>query len=312
MNQIMGLIPLAEPILCKKEVLGEKFNTKIEGRDVTFIMPSFDESKDGSVGMEHMLISPNYFSTFKEGNSNLVWGCVIGWPNGLSSVQMIAIEINLKEDDFDENAQKIYRIAKNWGDLIRYYACLITKQNCLTSFGSASSYGFVNLFNKKTKERISTTSTHNITINIPAASEYLSMENMKLIIEMLSSNKKIKTEYHFLLKAYSDLKNHELRQTIVDATTSLEICLDNYIMKTCDAKEIDGTKLLDHRSLGDKFRVLKILKIELPTKDPDKKIVKFRNDIVHNRNLEPSTKDVGILLEHVNKYLKEFSPDFLE
>lgn len=317
MDKIFGLLELDIPILCKKEVVGEKFKTKIKGIDVNVILPSFDKSKDGLVGMNHNLISPDIFKGTKRGDSDLEWGSVVAYPSRLSSIKLIALEFKLESGDKDEVIQSLYNVVPKWGSTFIDYIYLTTRQSIFSGVDMESPNSSLELFANKPRKYIPKRAIDpiRVVITIEDDRRALSIENMTEILGMLSSEKELRLEYQLLLKSYYSRKDNNLRQTIIDGAASFEICLSKSILSTCNSMTIDGESLLEGKSLGALVNLLEELKIETSTKTTQKyrdKIVSLRNDVVHTRDLNPTKKAVNILLDEVNMFLEKYSPGYFE
>jgi len=311
MEKTFGLLELNTPILCKKEVLGKKFNTKVNDIEVNIILPSFNKSKNGSLKMNDNLIPPDFFKGMRRGNLNLDWGQVVEHPSGLSSIKLLALEMELEYSNSNEIILNLYNSAQIWGDRFIDYVYLITKQSIFSGVDIESPGSSLELFNSS-KKYIPRETSMKIRIRFEDDKRAISIKNMKKILEMLSSGRELNLEYQLLLNSYYSRKDNNLRQAIIDAAASFEICLTKYLISICNLKGIDGEKLLKRRSLGNKVDLLEVLRIEsdLKTKKYKDVIVNPRNDIVHPKKLSFSEVMVDSLLEEVNIFLGKYSPDY--
>lgn len=313
---VLGLFELETSIKCRKEVLGESFRTKINGIDVNVIFPSYDQTKDGLTGMNHMLIPPVNFGGFHKEDEELAWGSVREYPSGISSVDIIAMEFNLNPDD-SEKIQLLQNEISLWGHSLIEYIFLITKQSVFGGveiFGSQSSCW---LFSKETMERIKINSSKGIEIVFTMEDDKvaLSIENMNDILLMLSTKKEIKLEYQLLLEAYNSRKEKKLRQAVIDAAAGFEICLIRMIKSHCLENGLNSKKKLNRKTLGQILYIIKNLGIESDDsiiKNFSNNILNLRNDVAHGKNLKPSIIEVNSLLEEVRFALDKYSSGYLE
>ena len=113
------------------------------------------------------------------------------------------------------------------------------------------------------------------------------------------------------LNALVEMQKENYRYAIMEATTAVELCVTKRIMDECDKLNIDGKGLCDvfYRSLGNRFDLLKVLGINFVSTNPSKDIVKPRNDLFHNRNLQPDYYECKKVLDVVKVYLDEYIKD---
>lgn len=318
MGNVFGLLELRTPILCRKEVLGKKFRTKIKDVDVTLILPSFDETKEGKTGMGHSLTSPELFDKMKRGDEPLYWGYVKEYPSGISNVTAIALDFELDTSD----TEKI-KIAQNeigsWEGKFFDLVYLITKQSIFGGTEMSGSNSSIELFSLPDKEYIRTIDPNPIVITVTLESENsaISVDNMKEILNALSTGKNLKIDYQLLLEAYQNKKDKKYRQSVIDAAVGFEICMSNQIRSLCDRLEINSDKLLKGKTLGSLVSLFEILGIETDSTilgKYKKNIVEQRNKVAHykNKSQTPSANDVNTMIKEVSDFLEKYSPDYLE
>ena len=302
-----GLLTLSDPLFCKKEVLGQIFQTSIAGVDISIHFPQlplFDE-KNPQIGISNPLIPPEIAKTWRRGEDLLEWGYPQSYPSGNSCVDLLAISVECDETNRIEKARALYLAIKAWEKSFSDYLRITTKQNaerdrnnlsqancCLELLGTNSIPDLV---------------TDTIYINVPSSNSFASREQINDAILFAGTGKELKIEYQMMLSAYESRRNCQNRQAIIDSCSALELCLENYITKRAKEIDINQKLLLDKfKSLGDRIDLVKQLDKSFPTEDQHSLIVKPRNDIAHNRETYPSDETTDTLIECVERCLQLF------
>ncbi len=142
-------------------------------------------------------------------------------------------------------------------------------------------------------------------------SEYFTLEEMRKVFNNIDIDRHLSLEYEMFLNALVEMQKGNYRYAIMEATTAVELCVTKRIMEECDKLKIDGRSLCDtfYRSLGNRFELLTALGINLASDNPSKEIVKPRNDLFHNRNLQPDYSKCKQVLDSVKLYLDEYIQD---
>lgn len=143
---------------------------------------------------------------------------------------------------------------------------------------------------------------------------FISYDEMQKILNEIDTSKQLKLEYQLYLKSLIERNSENYRYALMEATTACELCATQEIQKRCNELGIDGRGLCNtyYRSLGDRFALLKQLGIAWATQDPNKEIVKPRNDLFHNRTITPTAGECHDVLKAVRKYLNAYIPEMYE
>lgn len=313
MKKIYGIIEFPTPLVCSKDALGRTISVSIQGISGSIIFPSlpnWKENQDDPLSM--LLVPPAPAKDWKQGEVPVYWGRPLSYPKGTSIVEKALFEFNISSDQSEEIAQKIYEGFNSWMKLFMQFVTLLATQNAPLNMKIKNKYGnslYLYYSNKDSFKRISRITPHQITITVNGDSENLNFEKLQEACRLTSIGRYPKLEYVLLLEAYNARDNDDYRKAIIEAASSLEICLTNRIMQEFTDNNITyGDKLLKKfRMLGPRFELSKILGIHLPTSDYKKLILDPRNGVVHKSQFSNKVVANKVISE-VEKYLKTFSP----
>ena len=168
----------------------------------------------------------------------------------------------------------------------------------------------IELYDSQDYSLVQTNGTFSITAHLDKIEDYLTRDDIEQILNTIDISKQLKPEYRLYLKALMEINAGHTRYAILEATTACELCITGVIRTHCEELGINGNALCQalFRSLGDRFDLLKYLGITLATPDPNKEIVKPRNDLFHNRTVTPALKDCNNVLNAIRKYLDLYIP----
>lgn len=302
-----GLITCSDPILCKKEVLGEIFDTTIADIDVSIHFPRYPDFDKGTpkVGFTEPLLSPQISNTWTRGGDPLRWGYPMRYPSGDSAVEMLALSVECEEAESPEKARILYKEINSWGKSFFNYLHLSTKQ-CMERDKNNENKAQCWLI-LRGLECLPDAVTATLYVNVPTPDSFASKQHIIDALQFASSKKELHLEYQMLLSAYEARKECHNRQAIIDACSAVELCLENNI--SCRTKKLEMNPqffLEKFNSLGDKFDIIKQLDKTFPKKDHQKIIVKPRNDIAHNRDAYPSDEITDQLISCVEECLLHY------
>ena len=303
---MVGILEFPQSILCKKDVLGQRFNAKIDGIPIELLFPVIPDNiqVEPFKSFNNSLHAPMFTKTvkFKE---DLDWGYIAQYPKGNCCVKMIALSIDCSEEAKDKCAKKIYSEIDNWKNAFLSYVIVSTKQHTerdkninWNSYGSLRLYdgGFV------PQEQFPT-----IFVVIEDSDRFASKDIVEQAVEFASSGKELRLEYQMLLSAYEARRSSQNRQAIIDASAAVELCLEHYIDQRIKSLNMKPKLFLDKfRSLGDRFDLVMQFDGTLPAADYQSIIVKPRNNIAHNREAYPSDETTDQLISCVETCLEHF------
>lgn len=300
-----GLISLSESILCKKEILGQVKDTTIAGVDVKIHFPQlpvFDEG-DPQIGINNPLLPPEIATTWKRGNEALFWGSPQNYPSGNSFVDLLAISVACKIDERTEIARALYEGIKAWVKSFADYLQLSSKQNTDRDKNIENeSRGRLEILGL---ECIPGLVADTIFVTVPNTESFVSEAQVDEALQFAASGKELHLEYQMLLSSYRARKECQNRQAIIDACSAVELCLDAYLINNLQKLDLTPSEY-DNKSLGSKFDLVKSIDKLFPKEDQQALIVKPRNDIAHNREVNPSDRTTDALISCVERCLQHF------
>ena len=311
--KLIGFLTIPGGLLCKKDVLGQRFIGTISGFNVGLIFPSLSDSSEKKtidrVGMSNQLIAPPNGVTLTLGEEKIFWGYPIKAPEMNSFVKRITLEVESNKSDSDELAQKLYAGIDAWTHSFKRFIQLLTRQQCERIAKASNPGNTLQLIcNGKYVQNHHPQVLHG---QFYGDSIFASYTEIAQAIDFASSGKELFLEYQMLLSAYNARKSGENRQAIIDACAAAEICLVNQIDFYCNQKGILTEVLTEkYKSLGERFNLVKKLDVNSPSFDFGNVIVKPRNDVAHNRNTCPTNECTDKLIEMVEKYLVHYHTSY--
>ena len=311
--KLIGLLTIPGGLLCKKDVLGQRFIGTISGCNVSLIFPSLSDSSREEiidrVGMSNSLIAPPNGATLTLGGEKIFWGYPLKAPEMNSFVNYVTLEVDFNEPDSDELAQILYTTVQEWTYSFKRFLQLLTHQH-LERKAKVSNPGN-NLQLLCNGKYIQNHQPQVLYGQFYADSRFASYEEIMQAIDFASSGKELFLEYQMLLSAYNARRSGENRQAIIDACSAAEICLVNWIGFYCSQKGLAPDILTEkYKSLWDRFNLVKKLDDNSPAFDFGNVIVKPRNDVAHNRNTYPTNECTDKLIEMVEKYLAHYHTSY--
>ena len=300
-----GLLTLSDSLLCKEEVLGQIIETSIAGVDVRIHfpqLPPFDE-KDPQIGISNPLLPPTIAKTWKRGESPLEWGYPQSYPSGNSCVNLLAISVECDEDERTETARTLYAGIKTWVKSFADYLQLSSKQNTDRDKNIENeSRGWLEILGLECIPRLV---ADTIFVTVPNTDSFASEAQVDEALQFAASGKELHLEYQMLLSSYRARKECQNRQAIIDACSAVELCLDAYLINNLQKLDLTPSEY-DNKSLGSKFDLVKSIDKLFPKEDQQALIVKPRNDIAHNREVNPSDRTTDALISCVERCLQHY------
>lgn len=326
MSELIGIIDFQYPLLCRGDVLGRNYITNINGVNATVTFPSIITipcATDYRFGEnEPALKGPSYFHLTEMDR----WGRILRYNTKKLDetslmgvlVKQVMITVTTEHADYEEEVSKLSDGINKWRGQLHERTNLIGKSTIKSSntiaFEQKGKGIGIELYDKEKRAYVPMEIVENFQVDLYSFEQYMLPEEVELILSEIDVNKRLKTEYQLLSKAICEKRSGRTRFAVMEATTAVELCVTQKIQERCKELGIDGIGLCEafYRSLGNRFDLLKQLGIELATKDPGKEIVKPRNDLFHNRKLEPTIKECQEVISSVRAYLEKYIPDMYE
>lgn len=322
MRNIVGVVCFQHAIPCRGDVLGREYQSSISGIEITVIFPSLRQT-----GQEYRpLIIERPCGIQADGLGD--WGDVYKWnPSHLNDslqigtwIRQVAFRCKAAEEEFDATVEHIASAITGWRSQIEERLILIGKgaldllPGHSNYFEEADNVTGLDLFLEDDYSKICFPGRIHLQAVVRGNECYATPDEMCAILSKVDTSKRLRPEYRMYLNAAIEQRRGCLRYAIMEATTAVELCITQKIKMRCDELGIDSAGLCDmyYRSLGDRFSLLKHLGVSWATENPGKEITKPRNDLFHNRNLQPSGEKCSLVLEAVRAYLDLYLPDAYE
>ena len=310
MKKLKGILKFETELDWSKDVLDKSFNTVITDIHCTLFFPKLNElwfeDKNNDLDYLHMsLKSPSSADTWYIGNKEKTWGYLKSYPTGISHISDLFCIFHLDENnDINDVSKKLYDGINSWKNTFYKYLKLLSKQLRFKDNKTNESPSLTLYFNSS---RIQ--DNHEFTFECIEYEDCITSDIVIRALTLTKTNFHIPLHYNLILDAYNELENSNYRKAVIDAATSLETLLTQKIITEFTKQNITfGDKLLrDYSMISNKFKLLKILDIPIPSTDYKKKILEPRNKAVHGGN--PLDKKTAIMaIKEVEKYLDTFCP----
>lgn len=137
----------------------------------------------------------------------------------------------------------------------------------------------------------------------------IKLTELRSVLKETSINKKLSIEYSFLKDAEEALSKNDSRKAILDAATSLEIALNNYLEKNLKVpdKRLKTEILKLNNSLSKKRQLTTFTSLNLPNLNYQKEVEEFRNRAIHagkKPNEDEARSVIKIVKESLNFLVK--------
>lgn len=322
MKNIVGVACFQHAIPCRGDVLAREYQSSISGIEITVIFPSLRQT--GQEWCPLAVERPSGIQADGLGD----WGDVYNW-NAIhlddslqigTWIKQVAFRCKVAEEDFDAAVEHMASAITGWRNQVEERFILMGKGTLdllpahSNYFENADNVTGLDLFLEDDYSKISFPGGINIEAVLRGDGCYATPDEMCAILSKVDTSKQLCPEYRMYLNAVIEQRRGQFRCAVMEATTAVELCITQKIRMRCDELGIDGAGLCDmyYRSLGDRFSLLKHLGISWATENPGKEITKPRNDLFHNRNLQPSGQECSLVLEAVRAYLDLYVLDTYE
>lgn len=316
MGTFIGVWKLDEPIYCQKEVSGKRFCSTIAGIPVVFAFPSLPETYNGE---SKALSSGDLISPFPPFQSQVNWGMINAWPDGLFTVNALVVAVFCEKEqmaqvyaDFPRWKEKVSNLrliaSGNYIQAEQKLPALLTKGN-----GIYDGVEFFEYIEGAPLERIKNhRTTEHIRLHFLERDECYSEARMNTLFSNAGSTKEIDLPYELLIVGYRAFARLDFRSAVIVAGSGLEMAIENRIKQEYihAAEGVYDREAKKHRMLGGKFRWLGELNIAIPVSDYDTAILDVRNDTTHE-GLCPTETQARTYLEKCKTLIELYSPNVL-
>ena len=316
MGNFIGVWKLDEPIYCQKEISGKRFRTVITGIPVVIAFPSLPDAYDGE---SKALSSGDLISPFPPFQSQVNWGMINAWPDGLFTVNALVVAAFCEKElmsqiyaDFPRWKEKVSKLrlidSGNYIQAEQKIPAMLTKGN-----GIYDGVEFFEYIEGAPLERIKNhRTTDHIRLHFLERDECYTAKRMNTLFANAGSAKEIDLPYELLIVAYRAFARLDFRSAVIVAGSGLEMAIESrikleYIHAAEGVYEREAKK---HRMLGGKFRWLSELNIPIPVSDYDTAILDVRNDTTHE-GLCPTEAQARTYLEKCKILIEKYSPSVL-
>ncbi len=332
MSTYFGIFELHYPLNCKGDVVGKKYTTTIGDTKTNLHFPVVNIAEDKTPKHEldrfsFEIKAPIFSSRKYQFLSKTNWGRVYSYNsiNGkVIGININSILVSFEHDDDDDKKTKYNNIVANkekWEtqlnetlDLKGKYVyedvsgeepyCNYFEKPYDTDPRQSKNYGEL-YFTDINKLNI-------IAVHVQSTDNASDDEGLSIVFDGINVTKALKEEYEIYLSGIKRYKEGRYRHAIMDAISACELAITKKIVEHCNELRIDGKAICKNRSLGDKFNFLKHIGVQLATENPEREIVKLRNDMFHARRTDFTKEECKILLQLVLKYLTLYITNFYE
>ncbi len=318
MKRLMGLIRFNHSIFCDGETMGNSFCSKIGDVKIKLYLPQIMTVKKANDEYDFIVKEPVICQFNKFDN----WGYVRQWNRNVYDLKNVGVEVRavtficeVTESEMQDTVKVLSKGINLWRAQL-YECCFlggkpvsgIDEDDFWEREGLATNFDVIDVDDNL---RINVGSNILLKCRFRDISEYFTLEEMRKVFNNIDIDRHLSLEYEMFLNALVEMQKGNYRYAIMEATTAVELCVTKRIMEECDKLKIDGRSLCDtfYRSLGNRFELLTALGINLASDNPSKEIVKPRNDLFHNRNLQPDYSKCKQVLDSVKLYLDEYIQD---
>jgi hypothetical protein len=263
---------------------------------------------------------PIIFDTFSIQRDIVDWGEVISAsPKGdfSAEVKNLFAVFDLPEDEASSITNEIHRLNDDW--LGRLDSFLRLKSGYRTTSvirvtGAGNSH-FQIYSTAPTKHLQQKPPCLTIDLNIQARDQSATREEFEEVVRMCSEGKVIPLYYELLLRAHNAYQDNDPRNTVIEASTALEVAATRRIRSKLSEKEVsdkDVNSALDkNKTLRKRMALLKSIGIPYPCCETalENKILAIRNKVVHG-GYPVTDSEARKLLVLVDQLIREIIPEF--
>lgn len=296
--RLEGIIYLRNSVTIKAECLDFELPLIVSGFNGILATPSLDpnfktKDKDRAFSSYSLLKPTGLNSKIKIEET---WGTPFSWPMGDSSLEALGFWFDIaNEEQISEAAKQIYIGLSSWIELFKDNLSTLSGQDL-----AEARFGMSQVLIERIEKRELYISKESKVLN-----RYFPQQKVKVIIDknshvtanqfreaviLTNESKHPLLEIDLLREAKRALSSNNLRKSILDSATALELCLINTIKANLSIDDqLKNEILKNYNSISKKRQLLKVLGIELPKFDYQENFEALRNKAIHIGKLP--TKD---------------------
>ncbi len=317
MSNFVGVIKVDQPIPCRKEISGQTFKSKIANHDILVIFPSIPDDYDPAKGTDlkdgDLVVPGDLF------NSQVNWGMINAWPDGLFSVNHLLCYISGTEADIHE----IYADFPRWKEklnnllLINTGDYLLPKQEIPALLQGGGFYDGLQVFEIVKGQPLrgvrNSRSTEPIKLRLLSAKEAYTLQMAQELFAFTGDTKEIALAYELLITAYRALEQNDFRSAVMLGGSALEQAILRRMRQeyTSNKKFKREKSKTVYSTLNGRFRWLVEKMVPIPIADYKRTIVDVRNDAVHD-GICPTYDATKLCLENCKVLIEIYNPHVLE
>lgn len=310
-EKIYGLLDFENEFYYSEDILGSTITTTIYGLEIKLhfptVSPNIKEEIYQSAFSSNGIVAPNL--NINNLDKKINWGRIYSYPNIVAKINHIIIEIPNTEKDYQKI---IFTNIESFLNTTFKYCKLISKKIYMTSEKSIKIGGPLELFKYINNDIVKIPNSYNnigIDIIIPSLDEAISLSTFTLALKNTILTPEIPLEYQLMLNAYCSFENYDFRNTVIEATSALEVLLSHVAKKELEKYNMPKLQQLleKFKMISGKFELLNLLNVNVPTTDYRDKILKPRNQVVH-KGIFIDKKSALSVIHEIEKYLDTFSP----
>lgn len=323
MRKLIGIIHFSQGIPCRGDALDKAYSASINGVSVQLHFPKLIiQGGQDAFRYQMSIKKPDILQSTRDDR----WGYVFSYNvNSIEKLAMVGtwifqvvVTCEIEKTKFDSEIELLSAGINKWRSQMYERLCLLGKpiydvanKDYFERQGEATGF---ELYSMDDYHIININGRDVLTAKVFRVTQSLTPDELQKLVSAIDTSKNLKNEYGMYLNALVEQIKGNTRYAVMEATTATELCVTQKIRERCDELGIDGKGLCDmyYRSLGDRFSLLRHLGIPLATNNPDKEIVKPRNDLFHNRKLIPTHQDCTKVLNAAKEYLLLYIPEMYE
>lgn len=303
MKQLNGLLEFNNNYFWSSDILGKSFNFTFFDIPCTIYFPILDEKWNDNFNKTYNYLNmPLVFSIDKSQTG----GIPVSYPEGISIITNLLMKFSVSNNNFQDVANIIFDKILNWKSVLYKYLKLVSKIRIYNYEISINNMPLQLFLDTKP---IKYNNYPTLYGKLPSNDDCINSKIFEKSLSLTSSRENIPLHYELLYNAYIELENNNYRNSVIDAATCLDTLLVQRINTEFSKRKIDfGDDLLKKYSMiNGKIELLKILKVTIPTKDYQSKILGPRNKAIHTGDLLNKKIANEVIIE-VEKFLDAFDP----
>jgi hypothetical protein len=263
------------------------FPITMAGISGTFLTPAFPEHfRNGKKisGIDQLVANTQ---SGKNWNSKIEWDNFYQFPKTAAAVKRCGFVFD--PIDEENHARVLVDHLKSWREAFMKNASTLLLKDCRqkspTREIAVSGFGQFELFLQKESgaERLFPSEMTAINLNVEAG-PHLTKEGIEIVLRETCAHRCPRLCYELLLDAEYALTHGQIRKSVLDAATAMEVGFEMALSKNLDVPlALKEYLMRQHNSLAKKRTLLNRLAVELAAKPDEyhRKIDELRNAVIH-------------------------------